>query len=360
MKNLTTLTVVIMIAIAFLTITGCDEGMNMGKPMMVGGGSAEDLPGETPDDSQKPSSNGEVKQPPDDAQPPNEGADPGSKQPKPTPQPDPETPAPTPPEPTVTIGAVETEEDGSITVSGTSNNVQAGETVTVTVGDVTTTATTDASGTWSATVSATEALGLSAGTTAVTVSTNTAAGTATTENSFERAAEQTILGVTITIETERIILDTIMDVFGYDEELVKKYPAAFERQYNDYREQYGAVFDVGAEISTATAAFRRFVVYKKKNIEYSRLPPSRRDPTAPDRDFEEAYGISADYARELVYTIYLEEKPEDRHLLGKLWQKFDIAMEHLLLRLANPDTPEERILELLRESIRAGKVTIAA
>ena len=342
MKNtqLSLIFTVTIVVLTILAITGCDEGMNMAGPVVMG-------PGEEPDEN------------------PNENKAPGSEQPKPEtpetlapePKPDPQTPAP--PEPTITIGTVAQADDGSVTVSGTSTDLSAGETVTITLGDtVTVTATTDNTGAWSVTVPATEAATLAAGATAV----RAAAGTATGTNSFEHTVPEEVPshGIVVSTEEEQIMLDIIIDVFGYSEDLIKKHQEAFEKQYNAYKAQYGVVFEVGAEISAATAAFRRFVVYEMKKSEYFSAHPSTRDPEALGQYFGEAYGISADYARELVHTIYLEEKPEDRKLLRIRWQKFGIGMEHLLLRLANPNATEERILELLRESIRAGKVTIAA
>ncbi len=339
--------------LAILAIAGCDEGMNMVDPVIT-------EPAETPGEDQKPSSNGEMKQPGEDADPGEQNPEeqnpgeqnPGEQEPKE------ETP---PPEPTITIGTVAQADDGSVTISGTSTHLLTGEAVTITLGDtVTATATTDNTGAWTVTVPATEAGALAAGTTAVTVS---ARGMDEDTSSFEHTVPEEVPshGIVVSTEVEQIMLDIVIEVYGYnDETATDKDKRILRRKYDARKSQYGAVFEVGAEISAATAAFRRFVEYEEKNAEYFRAHPSTRDPEASDRHFEEAYGISADYARELVHTIYLEEVPEDRYLLRIRWQTFDIAMEHLLLRLANPDATEEEILELLRESIRAGKVTIAA
>ena len=319
----------------------------MAGPVVMGPG--EEPAGETPGD-QKPSSNGEVKQP-------GEGADPGSGEPDPGEQDpgeqdpeEPETPAPT-----VTIETVTDEEDGSITISGTSTNVQAGETVTIVLGDaVTVTATTDASGAWTATVSATEATALTAGTTAVRAATGTATGTSSFEHTPKEVPGH---GIIVSTEAEKIKLDIVLAVSGYDNNTATaKERRIIKNQYDFVTSQYGSLFDVETEVGRAT--FQRFVEYEFKKWDLATNGSPNNDAALSDQLFEEAYGISADYSDWLVFNIYLVERPEDRHLLRR-WQTFDIAMEHLLLRIANPDATEEEILELLRESIRAGKVTIA-
>ncbi len=186
----------------------------------------------------------------------------------------------------MTIGTITDEDDGSITISGTSSNVPAGETVTVTVGGVTATGTTDASGAWTAIVLPTEAVAISAGTTA-----GTAASSSTSESSFERSATQTIHGVTISTEQERIMLEITTDVWGYDESTAtEKHKRTFRRRYEVATSNYG-VFDMVTEIGRAT--FRRFVEYEHKKVEVVKrnLPTEERIRIA-DQLFEEAYGIS--------------------------------------------------------------------
>ena len=91
-KVVSTAMFLLLCGLAALIVTGCDEGMNMAGPVVMGPG---EEPAETPGEDQKPSSNGEMKQP-------DEGADPGSEQPEPTPEPTPKpepepTPKPIPP-----------------------------------------------------------------------------------------------------------------------------------------------------------------------------------------------------------------------------------------------------------------------
>ena len=137
----------ITVLVTSLIVTGCDEGMNMVGPVV-------DNP--TPDPS-----------------------DPGEQNPK---------------TPTLTINTILPADDGSITVSGTSANLSAGETVTITLGDTTTaTATTDATGAWSVIVPAAKAASLTAGTTTV----KAASGKAADTSSFEHTPPE----LTVTIDT---------------------------------------------------------------------------------------------------------------------------------------------------------------
>ena len=323
---LNTVAFLLLCGLTALIVTGCDEGMNMMDPI---------IKDPITDPGGKDTGNtGEMKQPGEDLDPGSGESNPGETK-----------------TPTITIGTVAQADDGSVTISGTSTELSAGETVTITLGDtVTVTATTDNTGAWTATVPATEAATLAAGATAVTA----AAGTATGTSSFEHTVPEEVPshGIVVSTEAEQIMLDIAIDVFGADDPNLK-------RKYEADKSQYGVVFEVGAEVSAAAAAFRRFVEYENKKWILAVNGGFDNDALL-GQYYEEAYGISADYSDWLVHNIYLEEKPEDRHLLGKRWQTFGIGMEHLLLRLANPDATEERILELLRESIKAGNVTIAA
>ena len=322
--SLLTLPIVVVMSIAFMTITGCDEGMQMAGPVVT-------EPTEEPTD---PTTNGEVKQP----------------EPEPTkPEPEPE-PEPTP-EPAVAIATAAQQDDGSITVSGTSTDVPAGTTVTVTLGGtVTTTATTDANGNWTTTVPAEEAEKLSTGTVAIAV----AAANATATGTFEYTV-QTTYGIPTPTEEDRIKVEIVAEVIDVDEEGQEQ----FEVIYKFINQDYGYLFDLETKVGRET--FKRFVEYDYKQILLERNPPASFDEKLKiiDQYFAEAYGISADYGEWLVREVYLQEKPEDEYLLGVGWQIESIAMEHLLLRIANPNATEEEILELLRESIRAGRVTIA-
>ncbi len=157
MKNTQLLLIfTVMIAVlAFLTVTGCDEGMNMVSPVIT-------EPSEEPMTPEGPiTTNGEMKKP-------DEGVDPGSEQLEPTPEPDPEKPE-TPveePKPTMTIGTVVQADDTSVTISGTSTNVPEGAKVTIVLGDgiITVKAVVDKDGAWSTTVPAKKTARLSPGT----------------------------------------------------------------------------------------------------------------------------------------------------------------------------------------------------
>ena len=319
-----------LIAVGFLTVTGCDETGVIKPVVPIDGGGTE--PVEPPTKPTDPTTNGDVKKPEEPTKPI-----------KPTePEPEPE------PEPTVAIATAVQMDDGSITVSGTSTDVPEGTAVTVTLGGaVTATATTDSDGAWMVTVPAADAEVLTAGTVVVTA----AAKEATADSSFEYTV-QTTYGIPTPTEEDRIKVELYAEVVPIED-------GSFQNIYKTVNQRYGSLFDLETEVGQQT--FKRFVERYYKQILLARNPPASFDEHLEilDQHFEEAYGISADYARWLVREVYLQEKPEDEYLLGVGWQKESIAMEHLLLRIANPDATEEEILELLRESIRAGRVTIA-
>ncbi len=255
------------------------------------------------------------------------------------------------PEPVIAIGTITSEADGSIVVSGTSTNLPAGETVTITLGDtVTVTATTDETGAWIATVPATKVASLTAGTTAVTAS----ASTATDTRSFEHTLPGQIYGIPVSTEADRIKIEIVAEALGYDHSTAsEKEQEYFTTNYGYINSEYGPLFDVETEVGRAT--FQRFAEYKRKIWEY--FSSSIRDQELYDQYFEEAYGFSADYVRRLINEIYFEEKPEDRKL--PRMQIHGVAKEYLLLQIDNPNATEEELQELLRQSIRAGNVTVA-
>ena len=271
----------------------------------------------------------------------------------------PEPPEPTPPELTVTIETV-SDEDGAITVSGTSANLPTGETVTITVGGtITVTATTDKTGAWSVTVLAADAAQLSTGTVMVTA---TAKNIAEDERSFEHTApepeeEPAGHGIVTHTTADRIKLDIVIAVSGYDDSTAtEKERRLIKIQYNSVTSQYGSLFDVETEVGKQT--FQRFVEYYYKKLALAES--GNFDGELLDQYYGEAYGFSVDFAISLVHDVYLKEKPEDKELLSTGWQVFGIGMEYLLLQIANPDASDEELIELLRESIRTGNVSIAS
>ncbi len=250
-----------------------------------------------------------------------------------------------PPEPTLTIDTVVQADDGSVTVSGTSTEMPTGETVTVTfAGTLIVTATVDNTGAWTAMLAGTKAANLVVG----TVGVKAAAGAATAASSFENNPPDLAHGIPVSTDVERIKINIVADVYGADD-------PHFQETYQRLDAEYGSFFDL--ETEEGQAYFRKFVVYRYKNIGLgNRVPDADERWALRDQYFEEAYGFSADFARWLVFEIYLKETGEK---ITGLWQKNGIAMEYLLLQIANPDATEEELLELLRESIRAGNVSIA-
>ena len=103
-------------------------------------------------------------------------------------------------------------------------------------------------------------------------------------------------------------------------------------------------------------------VWKDKEAELTSAPDWER--ITIDEGFErryqafyEVFGFTDEFAERLVFDVFLEEWPEGATGL-KFWQNIDIAVEYRYLQLHNPDATEEELIELLRESIRAGEVTI--
>ncbi len=259
--------------------------------------------------------------------------------------------------PTVTIDTVMQADDGSVTVSGTSTAIPEGEEVTVVLGDeaVTVKTTTDSKGAWSVIVPAAEAAKITAGSVAVRA---TAKGIAEDESSFEHTQPTPGHGIIPTTEAERIQLDIIVSVLGYDDSTAtKKEIKTFKFKYNHIISQYGSLFDMETDVGQET--FQRFAEYKHKTwiLAYS---GDLGNEALVKQYYAEAYGHSYSFAVSLVHDVYLEEKPEDKKLLSIRWQVHGIGMEYLLLQIANPDASDEELIELLRESIRAGNVSIAA
>ena len=255
--------------------------------------------------------------------------------------------------PTITIESVTNEENGSILVTGTGTNLPAGTVVTVTLGDIAAAATADEVGAWSATVPAEEAATLPVGVLIATTATaETAGGEAISKSMFENTPF--IHGIPIATEAERIQINIVVEVFGHDtnlnrENITKKAEKAMRR--------YGRL---NVESEAGLRTFKRFVEYEWKwdTFRSGPRPPASVALEKAGQYFEEAFGFPKSYARQLVYDIYLVEKPEDKKLLGS-WQLLDISFEYVLIQVENPGATEEEILELLRESIRAGNVSIA-
>ena len=335
-------TVAVVLLGAILTITGCDVGMNM----------TEEVVGPKTEPTQpEPTTTGEMKQP-EETEPDEEESDkPADEQENPSNEAvEPQEP-PTPPEPpTITIETITSGEDGSITVVGSSTNLPEEAEVTITLGDITVTATVNEAGVWSTTVPAEEANALTAGKLIVTAH----VGEVTTPDTpFEHTP--LVHGVPVSTEEERIEIEILADMFDYD------HSTASEAEKRDFGwMQKAIVFRYGrlnVETSMGRAAFRRFIEYEQKGQALLSRPPRPNELEILDQYFEEAFGFPRDYAKWLVFNIYLEERPKEKNHVG-IWQSHSTAFEYFLIKLENPDATEEEWLELLRESIKAGNVSI--
>ena len=332
-----------LVAVTFMAVVGCDEGMNMVGPVVT-------EPVEEPAEPTEPTTNGEVKQPePEPTKPvePTEPQKPTEPEPKPIEPTKPEEPEPEPePQPTVTINVAAQQDDGSVTVSGTSTDVPAGTTVTVTLGDtVTATTTTDNAGAWTVTVTAAEAENLTAGTVAVTVVVAEVSAT----GSYEHIVPVKY-GIPVPTKADEIVLDIVVAVFGEVPYL--------EHKYNSIQSNYGNLFDV--ETESGKDIFQRLVEYNYGMSQIANNPPPTFDERLKllDQYYTEAFGISLDFAFNIL-KIYIGENPDQEYLLGG-WDADSVGIAWLLVQQANPDATEEEMLEHFRQASRDGTITITS
>ena len=201
-------------------------------------------------------------------------------------------PEPTP-EPTVAIGSAVQEDNGSVTVSGTTTDIPEGTTVTryarrrshgdkprLTV-----------PGCGRVTVPAVEAETLTAGTVAITATATDATATGSVEY-----APSTTYGIPTPTEAERIQVEIVVGVLGED---ISSWLPGF---YKSVERHYGGLFDVATE--QGRELYQRFAKYEYKKSKLAENPPPIEEKLKIlDQYFEEAYGISADYAQWLVYEV---------------------------------------------------------
>ena len=259
-----------------------------------------------------------------------------------------------PPQPTVTIVTAAQADDGSVTVSGTSENVPAGTTVTVTLGDVVTaTATTDSAGAWTVTVPAVETEKLTVGTVTVTVAVAKVSATGSYEHTV-----QTTYGIPTSTKADEIRVDIFVKVFGYDHETATPSEQNwYQFVYDEIVDEYD-VFDV--ETESGREIFQRLAEYYYNTIDLNRNPPASFDEKLKllDQIYEEGYGISVDFAYELL-KIYIEENPDEKYLFGR-WDGDSVGIAWLLVKQAHLDATEEELLEHFRQAARDGTITITS
>ena len=400
-----------LLAVSFLTVIGCDEGMNMVPPPP---------PTEEPTEPTEPTTNGEVKQPEEPTEPTEptgptvtiggaEQADDGSitvsgvstdlpegtniavtfgdsvvraygrtnaegawvvtvsaSEAKDLPTgtvavtaaatgvaPDTGSVEYTPPpQPTIIISAAAQSSDGSVRVYGRGTNLPAGTTVTVTLGEtVTATAAISSAGIWTVTVPAAKAEDLPIGTVMVTV----AAAEVSAVGSYEHTV-QTTHGIPTPTKADEIKVGIVVDVYGYDVTNEKEL-GSLRRAY-DYitSERDLSSFDV--ETEAGREVFQRVVRYEEKKTRLSDNPPSFEEELRILREyFAEAFGITSDFAFELL-KIYIEENPDKEYLFGG-WKRDNVGIAWLIVKQANPDATDEEMLEHFRQASREKVFTIS-
>ena len=291
-----------LMAVGFLVITGCDEGMQVVGPVIT-------EPTE-PVEPTEPTTNGDVKQP--DPVEPTEPSEPIEPEPV-----EPVEPEPTP-EPTIAITVVTRADDGSVTVSGTSADVPEGTIVSVTIGDaVSATATVDSAGAWTVTIPAAEAKALTAGTVTVTATAKAASATGSL---------------------------VVPEQVSEEDQLQEEY----RQQYESYNLSEEAVERLVNYEIRKKESFNAWNSGKISNKEASEILAQL---------YEEAYGISHDYAFELL-KIYVEETGE-KHLFGG-WDLISAGIAYLTVKEANPEAEGEAFEELFRQAAREGTISISS
>ena len=295
---------IVLIVGGFLAFTGCDEA-GMVKPVVpVDGGTPSE-----PVDPTEP-----VEPEPEPEPEPTEPSEP--IEPEPTEPVEPTEPTEPEPEPTITIAAVMWGVDGSVTVNGTSTDIPDGTTVIVTLGDtVTVTSIVDNTGTWIVLASAADMAALAAGTVTVTAT----AQDATDTSSFVVPLSE-------------------------EEQLREEYRQQFE-QYNFSEETVERL--VNRQVEKKRLSDARISGEISREEHFKNL----------DRLYEEAYGISYDYAATLR-DIYVEERPEEEYLLGGT-DADSVGIAYLIVKEANPDAEGEAFEALFRQAAREGTISIA-
>ena len=157
-------------------------------------------------------------------------------------------------------------------------------------------------------------------------------------------------GITISTEAERIALDIVLDVFGEVPYL--------ERMYNSIWSDYSSLFDVETERGKET--FQRLVEYNYGLGQLASNPPDSLEEEFEmlDQYYAEAFGISGDFAYELL-KVYIEENPDQEYLFGG-WDGSSVGIAWLLVQQAHLDATDEELLEHFRQAARDGTITITS
>ena len=78
-----------------------------------------------------------------------------------------------------------------------------------------------------------------------------------------------------------------------------------------------------------------------------------------DKIFLEETGLTTEFVSEtLLWSIYLEEKPEDEVLARTGWVNRELVEEYLFLSFINPEKTEKELLDLFRKSVQEKDISI--
>ena len=169
---------------------------------------------------------------------------------------------------------------------------------------------------------------------------------------------QTTYGIPTPTEADRITVNIVANVFGYDVTSEKEL-GWLQKRYNIVVSQYSlALFDV--ETAEGREIVQRMVEYDYNKGQLASNPPDSFEERIEllYQYYAEAFGISGDFAYELL-KVYIEENPDQEYLFGG-WSRSSVGIAWLLVQQAHPDATDEELLEHFRQAARDGTITITS
>ena len=169
---------------------------------------------------------------------------------------------------------------------------------------------------------------------------------------------QTTYGIPTPTEADRITVNIVAAVNGYDVTSEKEL-GWLQKRYNIVVSQYSlASFDV--ETEGGREIVQRMVEYDYNAGQLASNPPDSFEEEIEllDQYYAEAFGISGDFAYELL-KVYIEENPDQEYLFGG-WDVDSVGIAWLLVKQENPNADEEELVEHFRQAARDGTITITS
>ena len=169
---------------------------------------------------------------------------------------------------------------------------------------------------------------------------------------------QTTYGIPTPTEADRITVNIVAAVYGYDVTSEKEL-GWLQNSYEIVVSQYSlALFD--AETAEGKEIVQRLIEYNYNTFQLASNPPDSLEEGFEmlDQYYAEAFGISGDFAYELL-KVYIEENPDQEYLFGG-WNVDSVGIAWLLVKQENTNANEEELVELFRKAARDGTITIIA